>query len=196
MRQAVLDDDWVAHTARRHCRHLTDDCGFVDVGTGVRGFAATGDASLLGTYEQGTHALSGDLDSLASLTLDNASQRERVRQLRLQVVAKLDVSRLLIAERRRINAVPSTAIFLEGKRRMDPVRARLQAMQFEEAGLLGERLKNARVARQKTKIIILLATVGGLTLLLFAGVITNQEITQLPGCAVNCKPRTPNWNVA
>jgi len=76
-RQSEEDAGWVAHTREVSTtlelmlRHL------VDVETGGRGFALTGDEVFLEPSESGKHAVARDLQKLSTLIAGNSEQRRR-----------------------------------------------------------------------------------------------------------------------
>jgi len=178
MRWAAESEDWVTHThaVRTAIDIVLRDC--VDIENGARAFAANGDQTFLEPFTKGRDHLSEDLGTLGSLTADNPVQRSRVEGLRPLVAAHLAGAKDLIAERRRVQAVPARDLFLEGKRRMDRVRDTLADIENEEKRLLAERTKSAEKARRRSVAVNTLSSVAGIALLLLAGLITSREITR------------------
>lgn len=178
MRQAVRDDDWVMHSHAVRTAIEATLAHAVEVETGARGFGATGEEIYLEPFENAQYALAGDLDQLASLTSDTPAQQERVKLLRPQITAEIEIAKTLIVARQRTGAVPSGTIFMEGKRRMDAVRSTISEMEKTEARLLDQRQQNAARARGHTETVTLMVALGGVTLLMLAGLVTNREISR------------------
>jgi PAS domain S-box-containing protein len=169
------DADWVAHTHAVMATLQTTLKDAVDVETGGRGFAATGESVFLQPYEEGQSAVGQDLDKLLQLIADPAQQQSLV-LLRQQIDAQIEASRRTTAERQKTGAVPAKSLFVEGKRRMDEVRATVTEMQSEENKLLDQRAARMREARRLTRMITGAGTVVGLVLLLLAGFRIGREI--------------------
>ncbi len=169
------DADWVVHTHAVMATLQTTLKDAVDVETGGRGFAATGESVFLQPYEEGQSAVGQDLDKLLQLIADPAQQQSLV-LLRQQIDAQIEASRRTTAARQKTGAVPAKFLFVEGKRRMDEVRATVTEMQSEENKLLDQRAARMREARRLTRMITGAGTVVGLVLLLLAGFRIGREI--------------------
>ena len=176
MRQAVESDSWVAHTQAVNAQVEVTFAHVVDVESGARGFAASGEKAFLEPFLAARRAIDGDLGTLGSLTADNPSQQRRLQELRPQIDARLSTSQAMISERQRTGAVPSSAFFLRGRQQMDAVRATIGEMQAEEARLLDLRIKRAEDARRRTLTVTLLSALVGVGVLLFAGLVTRREV--------------------
>jgi PAS domain S-box-containing protein len=176
MRRAAESDDWVAHTHALNAALEVVLADVVEVESGSWGFAATGNAVFLEPFEAGRRTLPDDLNTIAALTYDNPSQQEQLQKLRPEIEARLAAAENTVAERLQTGSVPSAAVFLLGKQRMDAVRATISEMQAEESRLLERRIASAENARQRTVTATLLTTVAAVCLLLFAGVVTRREI--------------------
>jgi len=178
LRQSAEDDDWVAHTWAVKSALETMLAHMVDIESGARGYASTGETTFLDNFARGERATTADLDTLRKLTGDNAAQQARVDRLAVEVDARVESARETIAERQRTGTVPGSQIFLVGKQRMSAVRATLSDLQAEEAKLLEKRTMQAETTRRRTIIIVSITALVGATLLIFAGLITNREITR------------------
>ncbi|HLW53453.1 MAG TPA: PAS domain S-box protein [Candidatus Angelobacter sp.] len=175
-RRAEEDADWVVHTHSVQ-RTLQGAVGHaVDTETGARGFAVTGQGVFLEPYQNGQRALTRDLDTLRTLTADNGNQQKRLDLLRSQVNASLESSGKMVDGRQRTGVIPVDTEFVEGKRRMDAVRATVAEMQSEEAKLLDERLGRTQEARRQTGIIVFSSALFGMALLVLAGLTILREI--------------------
>lgn len=192
-RRAARDADWVTHT---HAVQTTLQAAIghaVDVETGSRGFAVTGEESFLQPYWDGQRALTQDLETLRYLTADNATQQRRLDTLDSQMIVRMESARRIVDEKRNTGAAPSTSEFLEGKRWMDAMRATVAEMQSEEAKLLVQREERAQAARRLTQIVTLSGALAGVTFLVFAGFTIRREINH--GVQIRGQLRVLNANL-
>ncbi|HYK50318.1 MAG TPA: CHASE3 domain-containing protein, partial [Terriglobales bacterium] len=105
-RQASEDAEWVAHThAVETSLALTLERA-IDIETGSRGFAATGDESFLQLYRDANQFTDQALKALRRLTADNPMQQRRLDHLESQIVARIEISKTMVAERWRTNTIP------------------------------------------------------------------------------------------
>jgi PAS domain S-box-containing protein len=176
VRQLSSDDEWVSHT--HNVRSAIEDvlAHVTEIQTGARAYAASGDEAFLVTYRNGIDTFQGDLDTLATLVADNPGQQERLAKLRLQIADRLQTAGDTVAARRKSGQVPATAIFREGQRKMDVVRATISEMQREETRNLELRQKKAVRTRKQTETFMLVSIFTGITLLIVAGTITGREV--------------------
>ena len=175
-RRASEDADWVAHTQAVQTSLATTLEHAIDVETGSRGFAVTGDESFLQLYQNANRFTVQALKVLRRLTADNPMQQRRLDHLESQIVARIEISKAMVAERRRTGTIPPKSLFLEGKRRMDQVRATVTEMQAEENRLLDERTKRSQAARRFQNLVALGSSGVGIIVLLFAGLAIGREI--------------------
>ncbi|MGA7755351.1 MAG: CHASE3 domain-containing protein [Candidatus Sulfotelmatobacter sp.] len=176
-RDASEDADWVAHTYAVKSTLAVALGHAVDMETGTRGFAATGDDSFLEPYDQGKLALPNDLDTLRRLTADNPVQQQRQQLLASQIEARIETSNQIFASRRQRRSVPAESLFLEGKHQMDAVRTTIAEMQAEESRLLDKRVARAQEAQRLTHTISLAGTLVGAALLMFCGFAIGRQIS-------------------
>jgi len=174
--KAAEDADWVAHTHAVQTALAVTARHAVDVETGARGFAATGDEIFLEPYQRGQAAVALDLDRLRQLTSDNPAQRQPLDQLQLQIDARIETAKAMVIDRRVSGTVPDKAVFLEGKRRMDEVRTTVAEMQSEENRLLEQRASKVQEARHSMAVVNAVSTLTGMILLLLAGSGIGREI--------------------
>jgi len=174
--QATEDADQVAHThevltmLEATLRHL------VDVETGARGFAMTGDEPFLEPYEKGEAAVEQDLKTLRRLTADNPGQQQRLDLLQKQADARIKAGLDLVILRERTREVPTEAHLEPGKRLTDEARATVAQMETVEEHLLQRRNVQARAARQFSANIIALGSFLGAVFLAIAGAAVNREV--------------------
>jgi signal transduction histidine kinase len=175
--QATQEADWVGHTRAVEVALAETVKDAVDVETGARGYAATGDEVFLEPYQRGQAAVDVDLGRLRQLTADNPSEQRRLDVLQPQINARNEAAERTVQDRRVSGVVPEKASFLEGKRRMDEVRATITEMQSEEGRLLEQRTSKAQEARHSMGIVNAVSTLTGMVLLLLAGFGIGREIT-------------------
>jgi signal transduction histidine kinase/CheY-like chemotaxis protein/CHASE3 domain sensor protein len=108
-----------------------------DAETGQRGFLLTNNDRYLQPYAAAVTAITQRLEEIARLTADNPAQQARIPRLRLLVDAKLAELRETIELRRTrgFDAALAVVISDRGKAEMDEIRAQIEAMDREEAGL-------------------------------------------------------------
>jgi len=176
--RAGADADWVAHTRQVETVLQAALRSAVDIETGTRGFAATGEESFLDPYREGQRAVAQNLDTLRRLTADNSAQQKRLELLKSQVNATVEMARRSVDDRRQSGAVPPKADFFEGKRRMDALRVTVTEMMGEEDKLLNQRVQGAQAARSRARIITSGGTLAGAALLVLAGLSIRREISR------------------
>jgi PAS domain S-box-containing protein len=174
--RAAEEADWVAHTHQVSTtleltlRHL------LDVETGCRGFALTGDERFLEPLKTGESAVGHDLQVLRLLMADNPVQLRRLDFLEEQTNQRSETADKLVALRQRTGTVPTEFQLERGKQIMDAARATVEQMEAEEARLLEERTRRARTARHFAVSVIALGSVLGMIFLSVAGLGVSREI--------------------
>jgi methyl-accepting chemotaxis protein len=123
--------------------------GLVDMETGLRGFAITGDEKFLEPFNSGKTAFSRNYSKARQLTADNAQQQERIQEVReeYQRWMAADVEPLLEL-RRKVNSggatVEEVTKFVStarGKQFMDGMREKVAEIESEELRLLTQRIQ-------------------------------------------------------
>ena len=134
----------------------------VNVETGERGFALSGQDAFLEPYKAGLISFNTHLDNAKKLTEDNPKQQERL----ARVLASRDewVARVLepeIALRRSVNegkasmdAVVASVSAAKGKQHMDRMRDLLAQAHSAESDLLAVRSKEADAMQSTTKLVL------------------------------------------
>jgi len=117
-----------------------------DAETGQRGYLLTGKDSYLEPYENAVSAATSRIDSVASLTQDNATQQANIAQLRRHIEAKLtELKETIDLHRSAGNAAALAVVTTDrGKVEMDAIRAQLEVMRQEEL-----RLRQIRLAEME-----------------------------------------------
>ena len=185
-----------------HTYEVTEHVGdilesLINMETGERGFALTGDANFLDPLNAGKADYSKDFDKVKQLTSDNPKQQERLAKLNeaKEEWIKIDVEPLLALRRQvasgkaTMDELVKTVQAAKGKKLMDSMRVVLDEMQKEEMALLSDRMKTATALESRTKIILI---AGGLLCailsLLFANMLA-KAITKPLGKAVDAANR-------
>ncbi|WP_224983810.1 methyl-accepting chemotaxis protein [Geomonas agri] len=170
-----------------HTYQVTGEVGniltaLVNIETGERGFALTGEDKFLEPLNAGKADFTKAWEEAKRLTADNPKQQERLTKL-LQSKddwLKVDVDPL-IAQRRQaagsasaMEQVVKTVQQAKGKQFMDAMRAVLADMQKDELSLLAERMKTAESLESRTKLILVAGgIVCALLAFLFAKLLAN-----------------------
>lgn len=146
----------------------------------AQSFVITGENSYLIPYSKATSGIRERVDSLHTLTADNARQQERLDILAAQVNSSIR------AFQNEIDAGKSGAIPADELLRMeesvrnanDGIRATIAEMEAEERDLLIQRNKAAQRANMQTIFLTLLASVSAFAFLAVAGVTLYSEISK------------------
>ena len=174
--RAAADADWVAHTHRVSTaleltlRHL------LDVESGGRGYALTGEEKFLEPYETGKVEVGEDLQALRILILDQ-DQKPLLDVLAGQAAAKIKATEEVTAMRRNSRKGPGDPELQRGKQIMDAARLTLAQMEAREKTLLEQRIQRARATERLTAAVIALGSVLGVIFLSVAGIIVSREIS-------------------
>jgi PAS domain S-box-containing protein len=173
--QATETADWVAHThevmtvlesALRHS---------LDVETGGRGFAETGNVPFLEPYESGRPAVIQDLHALR-LLLVTPDQLQRLNVLEEQTNNQAEDVEAIVTTRKNTGKIPTVALFEHEKHDMDAGRITVEQMEVAERGLLALRTQRARAAQHSSSVVIALGSLLGVIFLSIAGMTVNREI--------------------
>jgi PAS domain S-box-containing protein len=134
---------WVAHTNRVLYHSEQVLALTVDLESGQRGYALTGDPEFLKPSAFSSNRLTEHIKSLQSLTSDNESQLERIDELEELVNKKVEFTRKAIDVRNNsgLDSVIALNATLEGKSLMDKIRQTIKEIQGEEQRLLEERTR-------------------------------------------------------
>jgi PAS domain S-box-containing protein len=117
----------------------------VDVETGMRGYLATGDETLLQPYLEGTMRFDSEYHTLYRLVDDDSSQKQRLEDVGAGYAAWVGYTNQAIALRRTGRADGAFYESLQGKRGMDALREQISEFQGVEAGLRVQRIRSAHM---------------------------------------------------
>jgi PAS domain S-box-containing protein len=151
MQHLLEANRWVVHT--HEVQKKLDDvlAAHLDAETGQRGFIITGDDRYLEPYNAGIRRIQQDIDTLVSLTGDNASQQESLRQVRKLSDVKLAELRETIRLRRESGLKGALQVLLtdRGKKIMDDLRGVVVQMKAREQTLLDARTATAEAGARR-----------------------------------------------
>ena len=113
----------------------------LDMETGARGYALTGDEILLESYNKGVGAISNNLATLLSLTSENPGQQVRLNSLKATANERSILFNRLIDARKQntLGEAEKIHIVVNGKILTDKIRSIISAVNTEELGLLKQR---------------------------------------------------------
>jgi PAS domain S-box-containing protein len=173
--RAAEDADWVAQTHEVSTRLELTLRNLLDVETGGRGFALSGDQLFLEPYEVGKGAVGQDLDVLRTLIVDQG-QKLRLDALVVKANASVKATERLIALRQSSGRVPTDLDLQHTKKIMDESRASVAEMEARQEALLEERTERARATEHFSGSVIAAGSVLGIVFLSIAGFTVNHEI--------------------
>jgi signal transduction histidine kinase len=144
----------------------------VDLETGERGFIITGDASFLQPWYTARAAFPAKAAALERLAAEHGpGQRARAHQIRTATSAYIrDYSlRVVAAARHDRPSVQTVAVTMEGKHRLDAIRARFSSFVTAEQQLLATRQALAATDARRATVTAAVGVGGSITLIMLAG---------------------------
>jgi PAS domain S-box-containing protein len=174
-KQTAEDADWVAHTHEVSTRLEVTLRHLVDVETGARGFALTGEESFLEPYEAGRMAFAHDLEALQALIVD-PDQKRRLAALRQQAQSELEAVNDMVNGRKITGRAPIIPFLELGKELMDEARVTVGEMEEGQARLLEKRTRRSRAAQRFSSAATALASIFGVIFLSVAGFTVSREV--------------------
>lgn len=151
----------------------------LNVQSGSRGFALSGDPKFLQPFERGLAEIRTHLAETRRLLADNPAQQTRFNELERQVDALVSVMTRRNELRRTgaLTAALSDELLETGKGAMDAIRQLIDEMTAHEATLLEQRTAAARRSAALTRFVLLLTLAGTLALAAYAGTRVQREFT-------------------
>ncbi|HEY3389387.1 MAG TPA: PAS domain S-box protein, partial [Prolixibacteraceae bacterium] len=133
----------------------------LDIETGSRGFALTGNEMFLEPFNKAVTIIGSNLASLTQLTRDNPIQQERVRSLKNTADERLILINSLIEGRRqnKLSEQEKINIVEKGKILTDKIRSIISAVSTEEFDLLRQRKTEIEKNNKNSELIFLLLLV-------------------------------------
>ena len=167
---------WDRHTLQVLLETNQITTSVLQIQSATRGFMLTGSESLVDPISKEQAQAKAHLEKVRTLTLDNASQQDRVHKLEPMMNDWIvNVINPLIAKRRELNKTvgmtqqaASAADVLNGSRTIADIRGLIAGMGDEESRLLAERSTESASLQQS---MFLLLTAGGALCLALTGLI-------------------------
>lgn len=158
----------------------------IEVESGARGFALSGEDAFLDQYRTTLPGLERSLSELSRLTADNPRQQQRISALRPQIQEKNGHMQRYIELRRAqgLEAAAQAVARGEGKEAMDRIRGLAREMHDEEQRLLDTRQKEADKSVRTAENVILWGSVFGVVFVALSGFLISRSLTQQIAVAV------------
>ncbi|WP_237391657.1 CHASE3 domain-containing protein [Paenibacillus dendrobii] len=142
----------------------------LDMETGQRGFAITGDVSYLDPYNKASEAWETNYSKLYSLLADNPAQQENLTDIRQNINKWIEIAGKPIIDLKKAGRDDEVMQFFKtdpGKSEMDSIRSKFNSFLSTEKALTNERVQNLSDSNNKliTTIYILWAIVAVLSVL-------------------------------
>ncbi|HEY4589560.1 MAG TPA: CHASE3 domain-containing protein, partial [Thermoanaerobaculia bacterium] len=174
----IENERWVTHTHEVLNELEGTLSALKDAETGERGYLITGDESYLAPYKTGVVDVQQHLDSLRSLTADNARQQRRIAALEPLIARRLEQLRrgLEAYQTAGPEAARATILTGDGQRTMDAVRWTVAQMIAEETSLLGRRSQTSQTSGRTVLWTISIANLLLIALVLLAAHLTQRDL--------------------
>lgn len=170
--------EWVRHT--HEVLNELDNLlsAFTDAETGQRGYIITGQARYLEPFRGSRDAVDQQLKRLRDLTSDNPRQQQRLTALEPLVSSKFTELQETIDLRKQKGFRPAEQAVAtdKGKNVMDSIRKVVGAMAEEETTLLVKRSTEEKDRAHRTKLAVVLGSVGAFVFLGVVGVVLTRNI--------------------
>ncbi|HGN8723710.1 TPA: methyl-accepting chemotaxis protein [Enterobacter bugandensis] len=172
-------------------RSVTEN--LINMETGIRGFALTGNQNVLQPFTQGDERFKSKVDEIAGLTRDNPSQQQKLTTLsRLEEEWKKSFALPLIQRRESVSrggeemdAFISSLERNTGKEQMDAMRGVIQQALSDEYRIMAERQTRLAEERFRTRMMIILGMIAAVVTALLTGILLSRSILRPLKQAVN-----------
>jgi PAS domain S-box-containing protein len=178
IRDLVRNSDRVAHTQEVMAHTAVVGSLLADAETGQRGYLITGDPIYLEPYAAAAGSLRIEVDSLALLTHDNATQRHRTAHLRTLTSERLAMLASGVNVRRKGGPESGREWLVQdkGRRVMDEARSVLQDIRDDEEVLLDRRDRAARDSAMTATMLIVFGSLAGIVAVAFASGMVRRDL--------------------
>lgn len=179
VRYLVHSMEWVDQTDEV-TSHIEDlQRLFIDMETGLRAYAATGNEELLQPYKDSEQQVQGRFDQIARLISDNPDEAGKVIKLHEAYLGWTEYAQRMLGESQRqrgLNQAELDRQMLTGKRLMDGIRAQVRAVSGAE-----DYLRDVRQIQARRTESAVLGTTGllALTGVAILGIKTRREIQEI-----------------
>jgi PAS domain S-box-containing protein len=160
----------------------TSDCvllDILDIETGSRGYALTGNEIFLEPFNKGVASIKSNLSKLALLVIDNPKQHLRIDSLKNTADERLVLINRMIDTRRQNKLNEAEKIFIVGKGKIltDKIRSIISIVNAEEFGLLNKRKTEIEKNNTNSELIFLLLLIFIILIFVLIFIIVrNQKI--------------------
>ncbi|HJV65453.1 MAG TPA: CHASE3 domain-containing protein [Geomonas sp.] len=176
----------------------------VNMETGERGYAITGNDNFLDPFHAGRRDFQKNFDEVKELTSDNPRQQERLARLQqmkeswvsVDVEPTIALRREVAGGRAAMEQLVKTVQAAKGKTQMDAMRGILSEMGKEENTLLGQRSAAADARRSSTKTILLAGGLLSVILAMSIAWLLTRIITKPLGKAVEVANRVAKGDLS
>jgi CheY-like chemotaxis protein/signal transduction histidine kinase/CHASE3 domain sensor protein len=167
--QAKNDAQMVDHTQKVLKTAASVQQLLIDAETGMRGYAATNNPTLLEPYHTALLQINGDLDGIRNLIQDNYIQVKRVDTLTSLVGFQLNSLKEDVDARatKGLDYMVQNHMFVNGKHNMDRIRETIGNISDNENKLLALRKANSEDSSRQAIIIIITGSVIFLLIIVF-----------------------------
>ncbi len=170
--------NWQSHTQGVLIKLNETLNSVLDVETGGRGFALTGNETFLEPYQKSRQKVFDDLGLLKSMIADNPKQIENFTVLAANINERIAASENFVEIRRTDGLLGAANEISKGKGKaiMDNIRLNIEQMKNEELRLLKLRQDNLQTTLNNNFWMIVFSTIIGTGLLAFANFVVINEI--------------------
>ncbi len=176
----IDDENWVRHTHQVIEQSDAIEKTMLDIETGSRGYAITGNPISLAPYTSGISQITSQLDSIRTLTTDNPIQQANIQKLIPLVEEKISFSNKTIALQNNTgkDAGVQNVATLEGTRLMDNIRQVIGDMKNEENTLLEQRASVSQASAQNTSNTIIAGTAIAILITMISTIAIYKKMQQ------------------
>lgn len=151
----------------------------LQVETDARGYLLTGDEVYFNAYNVDLHEIPLKIAALREKTRDNVSYQQKFIALEQAVASRLALLDEYVKRREVLGAtVIPQGQGPEGKKRMDAVRASLDAISTEERALLAQRQQQSGDSAQQLMVTVMLSLLGVLALICLIYYLVRRDISE------------------
>jgi signal transduction histidine kinase len=203
-KQATADGaDSMAHTYSVMTQFERTLGDVVDMETGARGFAATGQEQFLDPLTSAQLSLGKDLKSLRQLTAGDPNQMTWLAPLTRDINKSVSAVQEIVALRRQNSILPLSALFQHGKQLVDTVRTEIRAEQAEQTRILNQGTRTVAMKGNRSDAVMLISTLVEMSLLVLAWIAVSRALLasaeaqiQIEGSNVRLEQRTRQLEAA
>ncbi|MCY6484876.1 methyl-accepting chemotaxis protein [Clostridium aestuarii] len=176
-------NDWNKHTYEVIMSLQNMQTSMIDMETGQRGFAITGDESFLEPFNKGKSDFSDSWTSVKELTSDNPKQQEILDTIKTSQGKWLAIAESHINNRGKvengmlsIEDIVKEEKLAEGKKYMDKIREYISESKEIETNLLIQRGSKSETLKDNTNIIIVVGTLVAAILAVIISILITKSI--------------------